>query len=167
MNFGYYNKMPEPLKNDPSRNHYYALPLILGVIGMIWHFMKNKNDANIIGLLFFFTGIAIVLYLNQTPQQPRERDYSYAGSFQTFCYWIGLGVLALIDWAKNKEFKKVKYDKVKSRLELLSDPTSCDLSVPTGIKVHRMNGGSLDTGVKDVVCSNVGCSSKDGVCQKM
>ncbi|MEZ4828345.1 MAG: hypothetical protein R3C61_18950 [Bacteroidia bacterium] len=66
-------------------------------MGMIWQVVMRRKDAFVVGLLFFFTGIAIVLYLNQYPNQPRERDYSYAGSFQTFCIWIGLGVLFLTD----------------------------------------------------------------------
>ncbi|HWW42584.1 MAG TPA: hypothetical protein VNZ46_24915, partial [Pedobacter sp.] len=79
------------------------LPLILGLIGAVWHFKRNQKDAGIVGLLFFFTGIAIVLYLNQKPLEPRERDYAYAGSFYAFAIWIGLGVLALQDWL----FKKI------------------------------------------------------------
>ncbi|MCS7073297.1 MAG: DUF2723 domain-containing protein, partial [Bacteroidia bacterium] len=75
------NKMPDFLRNDHTRNHYFFLPLILGLLGISWQVSKSKKDALVVGMLFFFTGLAIVLYLNQTPQQPRERDYSYAGSF--------------------------------------------------------------------------------------
>lgn len=89
--------LPEHLRNDPARNHYYALPLILGLIGLYWQYDRNKRDAAVVGLLFFFTGLAIVLYLNQPPQQPRERDYSYAGSFQTYAIWVGLGVIGLAE----------------------------------------------------------------------
>ena len=83
--------------NNKGKNHYFFLPLLLGLMGLIWHSVTSKKDAFVIGMLFFFTGIAIIIYLNQYPLQPRERDYSYAGSFQTFCIWIGLGVLFLVD----------------------------------------------------------------------
>jgi hypothetical protein len=89
--------MPEGIKNHPARNVYYALPFILGVIGLIYHFMRHKKDAWIVLMLFVLTGLAIVVYLNQYPFQPRERDYAYAGSFYAFTIWIGLGVLAIID----------------------------------------------------------------------
>lgn len=89
--------IPESVKNDPTANHYFYLPFILGILGLIWQYNRNRNDAMIVGLLFLFTGLAIIVYLNQTPSQPRERDYSYVGSFQTFCIWIGLGVLFLIE----------------------------------------------------------------------
>ena len=90
--------MPADMKNDPSRNVYYMLPFILGLIGMIYHFGKDNKDWWIIMLLFIMTGIAIVFYLNQYPNQPRERDYAYAGSFYFYAVWIGLGVLALFEW---------------------------------------------------------------------
>ncbi len=82
---------------NKGNNHYFYLPLFLGILGLIWQAVNRERDAAIIGMLFFFTGIAIILYLNQYPVQPRERDYSYAGSFQTFCMWIGLGALFLMD----------------------------------------------------------------------
>lgn len=92
--------LPAELRDHPGRNQYYLLPLLLGLFGMVFHFVKNAKDATSILLLFFFTGVAIILYLNQTPQQPRERDYSYAGSFQTFAIWVGLGVIGLYDLMK-------------------------------------------------------------------
>jgi hypothetical protein len=98
--------MPEYIAKDPSRNHYYFLPFLLGILGLVWQSYRRKEDSLIVAALFFFTGLAIILYLNQTPMQPRERDYSYAGSFQTFSIWVGLGVLAIIEWldklSKNK-----------------------------------------------------------------
>jgi hypothetical protein len=90
------------MKNDPSHNKYYFLPLILGLIGAYWHFKRNQKDAGVVGLLFFFTGLAIVLYLNQNPLQPRERDYAYAGSFYAFAIWIGLGVAAIQEFLSKK-----------------------------------------------------------------
>src|SRR5690606_24533847 len=94
--------LPDSMKTDPSRNTFYFLPLILGLIGAFWHFKRHQKDAGVVGLLFFFTGLAIVLYLNQTPLQPRERDYAYAGSFYAFAIWIGLGVIGISDWLARK-----------------------------------------------------------------
>ena len=88
--------IPECLQN-PGRTTYYFLPLILGLIGLFWLLKRDKQQSWIIFLLFFLTGLAIVVYLNQVPYQPRERDYSYAGSFYAFAIWIGMGVLAIID----------------------------------------------------------------------
>jgi len=89
--------LPADLKNDTSRNKYYLLPFILGLAGMFYHLNRDNKNWGIILLLFVMTGIAIVVYLNQYPNQPRERDYAYAGSFYFFAVWIGLGVLALFD----------------------------------------------------------------------
>ncbi|MEL7531666.1 MAG: DUF2723 domain-containing protein, partial [Bacteroidota bacterium] len=95
LNFSKTSMAPDFWKDHPAKNHYYALPLLLGLLGLFWHGFKRGDDAAVIGLLFFFTGLAIIIYLNQYPAQPRERDYSFAGSFQTFAIWIGLGVIAL------------------------------------------------------------------------
>ncbi len=89
--------LPPEIKDNPSRNSYYLLPLILGLIGLYFHYNNQKKDFWVVMTLFFMTGIAIVIYLNQTPIQPRERDYAYAGSFYAFAIWIGLGVLGIID----------------------------------------------------------------------
>ena len=99
--------LPDELKNNKAHNVYYFLPLILGILGILWQISRQGKEHKYEGtrsftltfLLFFLTGLAIVLYLNQTPNQPRERDYAYAGSFYAFCIWIGLGALALVDWA--------------------------------------------------------------------
>ena len=94
--------MPEEMKKDPSRNVYYMLPFILGLVGMFYHFSRDNKNWWIIMLLFIMTGIAIVIYLNQYPNQPRERDYAYVGSFYFFSVWIGLGVLALFEGLSKK-----------------------------------------------------------------
>ncbi len=85
--------MPDSMKHNKANNKLFALPLILGLLGIFYHFKKNDKDAMVVGLLFFFTGIAIVLYLNMAGNQPRERDYAFVGSFYAFAIWIGLGVL--------------------------------------------------------------------------
>ena len=90
--------LPGDMKNDTSRNKYYLLPLLLGLAGMFYHLNRDNRNWGIILLLFIMTGIAIVFYLNQYPNQPRERDYAYAGSFYFFSVWVGLGVLALFEW---------------------------------------------------------------------
>src|SRR5690606_36200516 len=102
MHVGGQDKLPEAARTNPSRNTFYFLPLILGMIGAYWHFKRNQKLASLVGLLFFFTGLAIVLYLNQTPLQPRERDYAYAGSFYAFAIWIGLGVIGISEWFQKK-----------------------------------------------------------------
>ncbi len=91
--------LPPELKDNKGRNRYYMLPLLLGIIGILfltYNGTEGKHAFWIVALLFFLTGIAIVMYLNQTPYQPRERDYAYAGSFYAFSIWIGLGVLGII-----------------------------------------------------------------------
>ncbi|MEF8844156.1 MAG: DUF2723 domain-containing protein [Bacteroidales bacterium] len=99
---GNQDNLPEKFKNNKARNTYYMLPLLLGLIGFFFQYKKNPKDFTVVLLLFLFTGLAIVVYLNQTPLQPRERDYAYAGSFYAFSMWIGLGVLGIYNLFKNK-----------------------------------------------------------------
>ena len=89
------SKLPSDLKENKGRNVFYALPLLLGLVGMLWQWRKGREGKQqflVVMLLFLMTGLAIVIYLNQTPLQPRERDYAYAGSFYAFAIWIGMGV---------------------------------------------------------------------------
>lgn len=90
--------LPDYLRNNQGRNTFFLLPLLLGFCGLFYQYRKAYSDFWIVFLLFFMTGIAIVLYLNQPSTEPRERDYAYAGSFYAFAIWIGLGVMALTDW---------------------------------------------------------------------
>jgi hypothetical protein len=92
-----YKNAPEWLKNDPSRNHYYLLPLLFGLFGAIWHFGKRRFDFLGLLALFIITGIGIIIYTNEPPNEPRERDYVIVGSLFTFAIWIGMGALALFD----------------------------------------------------------------------
>jgi hypothetical protein len=92
--------LPESVQKNRGRNRYFALPLLLGIAGLFFQWKREKNGAIIVALLFFFTGIAIVIYLNQPPVEPRERDYTFAGSYYAFCIWIGLGVLWLWDFLR-------------------------------------------------------------------
>jgi hypothetical protein len=93
MRLGNQDTMPDSIKNNKASNKLYALPLILGLLGLFFQIKNNRQDALVAGLLFFFTGLAIVFYLNQAGNQPRERDYAFVGSFYGFAIWIGLGVL--------------------------------------------------------------------------
>lgn len=99
---GNQKNLPPSITDSNAYNRFFFLPLIMGLLGAIWHFKRNQKDAGIVGLLFFFTGLAIVLYLNQKPMEPRERDYAYAGSFYAFAIWVGFGVLALREWVFKK-----------------------------------------------------------------
>ena len=96
------SNMPDSLKNNKAHNKLFALPLILGLIGMFYQFKRKGDDAFTNFLMFFFTGFAVVLYLNQAGNQPRERDYAYVGSFYAFAVWIGLGVLGVISFLQKK-----------------------------------------------------------------
>ena len=115
------SKLPDDLKNNKGHNVFYCMPLILGLIGLFWQawytrkrkVIKNGKEVEevlpvgiqqfwVVFFLFFMTGLAIVIYLNQTPMQPRERDYAYAGSFYAYAIWCGLGVLAILDILKRK-----------------------------------------------------------------
>ena len=119
--YGDQSKLPDDLKNNKGHNVFYCMPLILGLIGLFWQawytrkrkVIKNGKEVEeilpigiqqfwVVFFLFFMTGLAIVIYLNQTPMQPRERDYAYAGSFYAYAIWCGLGVLAIINLLKEK-----------------------------------------------------------------
>lgn len=97
-------ELPDRVANSKARNNFLMLPLIFGILGLIYQVKKREQDAFIVGLLFVFTGIAIALYLNQPPIEPRERDYTFAGSFYAFAIWIGLGVIGLAELLR-KVFK--------------------------------------------------------------
>ena len=97
---------PDYLKNNKGKNHYYMLPLLLGLIGLFFQFDRDKRGCWLTFLMFFMTGIAIVIYLNQPPYQVRERDYAYAGSFYAFSIWIGLAVAAVFTWIESCRSKK-------------------------------------------------------------
>ncbi|MDR1886690.1 MAG: DUF2723 domain-containing protein [Prevotellaceae bacterium] len=94
---GSMDNMPLYLAENRGTNKYYFLPLLLGIAGLLFQLKRDRKGFTLIALLFFFTGVAIILYLNQTPNEPRERDYAYAGSFYAFAIWIGLGVALLYD----------------------------------------------------------------------
>ena len=98
LRLGDQSDAPDVLKDNKAKNHYYMLPFLLGLLGLFFQFGKDKRGCWLVFLMFFMTGIAVVIYLNQPPFQVRERDYAYAGSFYSFCMWIGLAVAALYSW---------------------------------------------------------------------
>lgn len=100
---------PEVLAHNKAKNHYFFLPLILGLIGLCFQFRKDKRGAFLNFLMFFMTGLAIVIYLNQPPYQVRERDYAYAGSFYFFSAWIGIGAAAVYEWIAALKGGKLKW----------------------------------------------------------
>ena len=119
--YGNQSLMPDSIKNNKAHNTLFALPFILGLLGLFYHFKKKGDDALVTFLLFFFTGFAIVIYLNQSGYQPRERDYAYVGSFYAFAIWIGIGVLKVRDW-----FGKI----VSQPVAAISATLLCLLAVP-------------------------------------
>ena len=122
MKVGDIDKMPDGYSNNKARNELYFLPFILGILGIIYQFNRNKQDGIITFMLFFFTGVAIVMFLNNTPVQPRERDYAYAGSTYAFAIWIGLGVMMINDWMQKL---------LKGNSGIYASIILCLLAVPT------------------------------------
>ena len=119
------SKLPSDLKENKGRNVFYALPLLLGLVGMLWQWRKGskgKQQFLVVMLLFLMTGLAIVVYLNQTPLQPRERDYAYAGSFYAFAIWIGMGVGMISEKVKVKSGKYATIMAVLSAIACLLVP---------------------------------------------
>jgi hypothetical protein len=96
------DKLPPDMRDNQARNRYYFLPLIFGLIGLLYQYGRRKRDFTALLILFLFTGLGIIIYSNQPPSEPRERDYVLVGSFFTFCIWIGLGVPAIYEWLKSK-----------------------------------------------------------------
>ncbi len=123
--YGDQSKMPDSIRsNNKSHNQLFLLPLILGIIGLVFQYTRNNKDFLVTGLLFFFTGFAIVVYLNQAGYQPRERDYAYAGACYAFAIWIGLGV----PWVK-EVFEKYLF-KGKAAMASYAAAGLCFLAVP-------------------------------------
>ena len=116
------SKLPDDLKNNKGHNVFYCLPLLLGLIGLFWQAYRGQRGIRqfwVVFFLFFMTGLAIVIYLNQTPMQPRERDYAYAGSFYAFAIWCGIGVAAIIDLLKRLNINGTAVSAIVSLLCLL------------------------------------------------
>ena len=148
--------LPPGMKNDTSRNVYYLLPFLLGIIGLFYHLNRDYKNWWAILLLFLMTGMAIVFYLNQYPNQPRERDYAYTGSFYFFAVWIGLGVLALFEI-----FSKLTGEKIAAPLAGLL----CFIAVPVIMGTenwddHDRSGRYLG---RDVAFNYLNSCAKDAI----
>ena len=128
--------LPKSVTTGNSYAPLYSLPLILGLVGMFYHFTRKGKDAFIVALLFFFTGVAIVLYVNQNSIQPRERDYSYVGSFYAFAIWIGLGVIAMAEFARKK---------LNARIATIGSFALCMLAVPVLLAMKEWKGHDRST----------------------
>ncbi len=120
--------LPDQMKNHPARNTYYFLPLILGLMGLFFQLDRNVRDFWVVMSLFLLTGLAIVIYLNQTPYQPRERDYAYAGSFYAFSIWIGIGVAGIFNILRSK---------IKANLSAIAAVGISFLAVPVIMAVEN------------------------------
>ena len=121
-------------KDNPSYNTFFLMPLIFGLIGLFFHFYRAPKDAFVLFLAFLFTGLAIVVYLNQKPFEPRERDYAYAGSFYFFSFWIGIGVYALYEAFRSfekREFIKMGYIAGAGLLATIILDISAPVSMPS------------------------------------
>jgi hypothetical protein len=93
----WFEEVPEMISDNMARNNFFMIPFLLGIVGVIYQSGKDKKNFAVVGLLFILTGVALVVYLNSPPSEPRERDYIYAGSYYAFCFWIGFGVLGIAD----------------------------------------------------------------------
>ncbi len=124
------SKMPDTIKHNKANNKLFCLPLILGILGLVYQYKKDKRDTLVTGLLFFFTGFAISIYLNQAGNQPRERDYAYVGSFYAFAIWMGIGVL----------YVKELFEKfMKTNLASYAAAGLCLLAVPVLMASQEWN----------------------------
>ena len=103
LHLGNQDGLPEQILNQKARNKFYLLPLILGIIGLVFMYEKSKPYTLIFGTLFLVTGVLLIVYSNQPPREPRERDYAFVGSFYAFCIWIGLAVVFIFDYLKSKK----------------------------------------------------------------
>jgi len=128
--------LPKFITESNTYTPLYALPLIIGLFGMFYHFKRSKKDAMVIALLYFFTGIAIVLYVNQPSVQPRERDYSYVASFYAFAIWIGLGVIGLA---------KFMQQRVNGRYAALAATSLCLVAAPVLMAVQEWGAHDRST----------------------
>ncbi len=147
---------PYYTKENPGRNTYFMLPLILALFGLIFHYRKMPKDAFILTLAFLFTGLAIVVYLNQKPYEPRERDYAYAGSFYFFAMWIGIGVFAIYDVLK----KYLKEAKTRAGVA-----TALGLIVPVlmGVQNWDDHDRSGKTSARDLAHNYLESCGKNGI----
>ncbi|MCU0455135.1 MAG: DUF2723 domain-containing protein [Bacteroidales bacterium] len=109
MRLGDQDNIPEDLKTNPGRNTYFLIPFFIGILGLLWQYRKDRNGFFLVLSFFIMTGVAIIFYLNQYPNQPRERDYAYVGSFYAFAIWIGIGFMYIYDLFRKIMGRKISY----------------------------------------------------------
>lgn len=131
---GNQENLPPSMTNNRAYNKFFLIPLIIGLIGLVYQFMKDVKQWSVVMMLFFLTGLAIVIYLNQYPLQPRERDYAYVGSFYAFAIWIGLGVYALFDLGRSLDM---------TGLRKIAVPTLASGAIVFGAEAITKNGHSI------------------------
>ncbi len=139
IRLGNQSELPDTLKSEKAYNKYYMLPFLLGLLGMFYQYRKGrtgKQDFSIVMMLFIMTGIAIIVYLNQPPMEPRERDYAYAGSFYAFSIWIGLGILSI--W----EFINSKIKKANPAITAVAVTAICLFAVPVNMAAQNWDDHS-------------------------
>ena len=117
------DNLPPPMENNKARNHYYFLPLLFGILGLIWQFKRRRKDFFTLLVLFIITGLGIIVYSNQPPNEPRERDYVLVGSFMTFAMWIGMSVPFIFEWLREKASMRPVVGALAAGIIVLSAPT--------------------------------------------
>lgn len=154
--YGDQSLMPDSLKENKAHNTLFFLPFILGLLGFFYQYNNHRKDTLIVSLLFFFTGFAIIIYLNQAGNQPRERDYAYVGSFYAYAIWIGLGVLSVYNFLKKK---------TKSALSPVIATAICLLAVPVLMAAQEWDDHdrSTKTVARDVAKDYLESCQKDAI----
>ncbi|HEX5170591.1 MAG TPA: DUF2723 domain-containing protein, partial [Cyclobacteriaceae bacterium] len=118
---GWFEKLPQELAENAGRNNYFMIPFLLGILGMFYQITYDSKNFAVVGLLFILLGVALVIYLNSPPSEPRERDYIYAGSYYAYCFWIGFAVIAIVDFL-GRFIKNGKVAAIAATLVCLSAP---------------------------------------------
>ena len=118
---GWFEDLPQVLADNKARNNFFMIPFIIGLVGMFYQSVNHTKDFAVLGLLFILTGVALVIYLNSPPSEPRERDYIYAGSYYAFCFWIGLAVIGMTEYL-SKFVKNIKTSAIIATLIGLTAP---------------------------------------------
>jgi hypothetical protein len=147
---------PHYTTENPAHNKFFLLPLILALIGLVFHYRKAPKDAFVLTLAFVFTGLAIVVYLNQKPMEPRERDYAYAGSFYFFAMWIGVGVYAIYNFVQSK---------IKSQVNSAVLASALGIAVPVimGVQGWDDHDRSGKTSARDLATNYLQSCGKNSI----